>query len=152
MARLLALLLFLPWLMAQAGELPKAQNFQLDAKQLQPQQLLLVLASRHDCSYCSLIRNDFLYPMSQNPGYQKKLIIRELKIDENKKIIDFDGRPVAVKELARRYNASLTPTLMFLDKTGKQLTKNHVGITTPEFFGFYLDQSIEAALEHLAIQ
>ena len=55
----------------------------------------------------------------------------------------------APDELARRYGARLTPTVLFLDGRGRELTKPMIGINTVEFYGYYLDAAIDTARQHL---
>lgn len=130
---------------AQASSLPTAVNFQLDGEKLGDNRILLVMISQRDCSYCQLIHDDFLVPMHRGGKYQNKALFRELKIDSDSAIVDFDGQKIMPKQFAKRYQSTFTPTLLFLDKKGQALVTNMVGVNTPEFYGYYLDQSIDAA-------
>ena len=56
-----------------------------------------------------------------------------------------DGAEVPGNVLARQYGVGVTPTLLFLDSRGRELTARLRGINTPEFFGFYVDRGIERA-------
>lgn len=134
---------------AHASELPAAKNFFQDAQELTDNRILVVMISQRGCSYCELIHNDFLAPMHQGGFYQEKTVFRELKIDSNTAIIDFDGQQITPKLFASRYHSTLTPTLLFLDNTGNALVPNMVGINTPEFYGYYLDLSIDKAITQL---
>ncbi|WP_293267574.1 thioredoxin fold domain-containing protein [Neptunomonas sp.] len=133
----------------QAGELPAANNFLEDAKTQGKYQVSIVMISQRDCSYCELIHNDFLDPMYKGGHYAKKVLFREVMIDSNRVITDANGQDISPKRFARRYSANLTPTLLFLDRKGKTLVPNMVGVNTPEFYGYYLDQSIDKAIKVL---
>ncbi|BBB29206.1 thioredoxin family protein [Neptunomonas japonica] len=131
---------------AYAQGLPSANNFFEDAKQQGDNRVSIVMVSQRDCSYCELIHNDFLDPMYQGGRYKDKALFRELKIDSSGVITDFNGEEITIKRFAKRYHASLTPTLLFLDRKGQALVPNMVGVNTPEFYGYYLDQSIDKAI------
>ena len=45
--------------------------------------------------------------------------------------------------------AYVTPTILFVDHTGRQLAERMVGINTIEMYGGYLDQCIDTALMHI---
>lgn len=125
--------------------LPVAKDLQQDATALTSTQVLLVMVSQHGCSYCTLIKEDFLRPMLRNPKAQQAVMIRELKIDQTRPIIDFDGSQRSAAQVASRYSATLTPTILLLDDKGTLLAPKLVGISTPEFYGYYLDTAIESA-------
>jgi hypothetical protein len=73
-----------------------------------------------------------------------------LRIDSALPLRDFDGQSVAPDALASRYRTRLTPTVLFLDDRGRELTERIIGINTVDFYGYYLDAAIDAAGEHLA--
>lgn len=136
---------------AHASSLPGGNNFQLDGEILGDNRILVIMISQRDCSYCQLIHDDFLAPMHRGGLYQKKALIRELKIDSDSVILDFNGQQVTPKQFAKSYQATFTPTLLFLDGKGQALVPNMVGVNTPEFYGYYLDQSIDEAITRLKV-
>ncbi|SIS62165.1 thioredoxin family protein [Neptunomonas antarctica] len=136
---------------AHASDLPVTTSLLQDANALGSNRVLVVMLSQQDCSYCQLIRHDFLEPMHRGGLYQKKALFRELKTDSNQLITDFDGTQISPQSFARRYKATLIPTLLFLNNSGKAIVPNSVGISTPEFYGYYLDQSIDDAIAQLNI-
>lgn len=134
---------------AQASSLPAGINFKLDGEQLGDNRILLVMISQRDCSYCQLIHDDFLAPMHRGGKYQKRALFRELKIDSDNAILDFNGQTITPKQFAQSYHSTFTPTLLFLDNKGQALVANMIGVNTPEFYGYYLDQSIDEAISRL---
>jgi thioredoxin-related protein len=138
-----------PVSIAHASDLPVTTSLLQDAEALGNDRVLVVMLSQQDCSYCQLIRHDFLEPMHRGGFYQKKALFRELKTDSNELVTDFDGTQISPASFARRYKATLIPTLIFLNHTGKVMVPNSVGISTPEFYGYYLDQSIDDAITQL---
>lgn len=108
---------------------------------------ILLLVSQGACPYCDLLKQEILQPMVISGAYRDRVLIRELLIDEDDTLIDFDGQPVTGRSFAKRYLKRLfTPTLLFLDHEGRERTKRMIGITTPEMYGYYVDESIDKAI------
>jgi thioredoxin-related protein len=110
---------------------------------------ILLLISQQECPFCHQIKRDILRPMIKAGDHRGELLIRELFIDPGYKLKDFSGNPVSGKAFARRYGVRMTPTLLFLDPDGRELTEKMVGIQTPEMYFFYVDQSIRQAIDRL---
>jgi len=148
---LLALLLALaPLACATGPTVPLASDLAADGRLAAERRLpILLVVAASDCPYCVQLEEDFLKPMLISGDYDDRVIIRKIEIDQADLLRDFDGRLVTPSELADRYRASLTPTMLFLDPQGRELVERMVGLTTPDFFGGYLDQAIDAAREAL---
>ncbi len=116
-----------------------------DAKRLP----ILLMFSADYCSYCERLEEEFLKPMLRSGDYDDKVLIRKFKIDGFGTVRDFDGRQISVDAFTARYNVHVTPTVVFLDGSGAQLAPKRVGLSTPDFYGGYLDQSIDTALDVL---
>ncbi len=110
--------------------------------------ILLMFSASH-CTYCVRLEEEFLKPMLRSGDYDDKVLIRKIRIDSYGDIHDFDGQRISVEDFSDRYNVYVTPTVAFLDGSGKQLAPKRVGLSTPEFYGGYLDQAIELALDML---
>ena len=108
--------------------------------------LLLALSVEH-CPYCQQLESDFLRPMLLSGEYKDKIIIRKLSLELDTKIIDFEGESIDSKAFAKRYQAYMTPTIIFIDHNGKEVAEKIIGISTPQFFGAYIDIEVEKALE-----
>lgn len=125
-------------------------DFSQLAATLEEKRLPLVLMfSSEYCAYCVRVENDFLIPMQISGDYTRRAVIRKVKIDYGNTIRDFDGNEVDADEFAARYAISVTPTVLFLDAHGRQLAPRRVGLMTPDFYGGYLDESIDTALDML---
>ena len=62
---------------------------------------------------------------------------------------DFQDHSREAAELAADYGVKLTPTLLFLDARGHELTSRMVGINTLDMYSFYLDEAIAKAAKAL---
>ncbi len=142
-----------PTFAAEAGNpqvIAEAQDFSKLSRIIDEKRVPLVLMfSSEYCAYCVRLENDFLIPMQISGDYVERALIRKVKIDYGSEVVDFDGKHVDADEFAARYNISVTPTVVFLDSQGRQLAARQVGLTTPDFYGGYLDQSIATALDML---
>lgn len=125
-------------------------NFQKLSLEMQKYSLglLLMLHAEH-CPYCQLMENEILAPMVKSKEYDDRIVIRKLQIDEARDVINFEGNTVEPSDISDNYNATLTPTLVFLDYNGEEKAKQMVGINTVELFGAYLDQHIDELVENL---
>ncbi len=128
---------------------PLTTNLQADAALAQARGVpLLIMFSLDNCPYCMVVRDEFLDPMQRNSDYRSKVLMRVLKMDGDF-VTDFDGHRVPVDDLAVRYGASVAPTVVLLDYHGQMLAKRLLGITTPDFYGGYLDAAIDESLQRL---
>ena len=131
------------------GRVPVTTDLQADARLAQSRGVpLLLMFSLDDCPWCMVVREEFLDPMQRNPEYRGKVLMRILKMD-GAYVTGFDGRRVPVDDLAVRYGASVAPTVVLLDYRGRMLTERLLGVTTPDFYGGYLDAAIEQSLQRL---
>jgi thioredoxin-related protein len=130
--------------------LTPATSLQNDGKQSQSTgKPVLVFVSQKGCEFCRRLRKQVLYPLIRAGELEGKVILREVSLDFGFELRDFDGRAVAGREFADRYEVFVTPTLLFLDGQGESLVESLVGTPNLEFYGFYLNKKIEAATEAL---
>ena len=106
---------------------------------------IVLLVSRSDCSYCMVIKDEVLNPMMKSGEYDDHALIGELMLDAPAPLRWFDGEQGIRDELASRFEADVTPTLLFLGPDGAELAPRIRGINTPELFGFYVDRAIGTA-------
>ena len=128
-------------------ELTLATNITADSQKARRDgRVILLLVSQEECPFCMLIKQEILGPMIKNGDYAQQLLIRELMIDQGSEVLDFKGNIKSGSDLALQYGVGLTPTLLFLDADGKELTKRMIGIQTPEMFYYYVDESVQKAI------
>ena len=111
--------------------------------------LLLEFASTY-CEYCRLLEREVLNPTLLNRDYDSRVLMRKLLIDRGTRLGDFSGKDsISARQLAQRYKVSVTPTLLFVDGSGQELTERMVGVTTLDFYGGYLDLALDRARANL---
>jgi thioredoxin-related protein len=110
--------------------------------------VMVVMVSRESCPYCVKLKKQIFMPEVKHGELNSKWLLRELLIDGGNTHIDFNGKKIASVDYARSIKATLTPTVLFLDKQGHEVGKRIVGTGGAiDFYDFYLKRSINEALE-----
>jgi thioredoxin-related protein len=134
-------------------EIVNSHNLQADG-QLSEQQHkpLLIFFSMDGCTYCQFVEEEHLKPMLRNKQYRSEVIIRRVKTDSFEELTDFDGTKISSLDFSARYGAYVTPTIVFVDHTGKELSKRILGVQNTEFYGGELDQGLAISLRKIRKQ
>lgn len=106
---------------------------------------ILLAVTRTDCGYCATLKRQILEPMRLAGDDPERVLMRELDLDSPVSVVGFDGAPTTTMAIAEAYDAVFTPTVLIVGPNGAELAERIVGINTPDFYGWYLEQSIEAA-------
>ncbi len=127
-----------------------AADLREEARLARENDLLLVLEfSSQYCGYCRRLEELFLVPMQRNADYDRKILIRKVSLDMYETLVDFDGREQSTSEFASRYGVSLTPTLLFLNSEGVEMSEKLVGIWSEDYYGGFIDIRIDEARERM---
>ncbi len=127
-----------------------ATDLRDEAQLAREKNLVLVIEfSSEYCGYCRRLEELFLLPMQRNADYDTKILIRRVSLDMYETLVDFDGRSMSTSEFASRYGVSLTPTLLFLNSEGEEMSEKLVGIWSEDFYGGFIDNRIDEARERL---
>jgi thioredoxin-related protein len=130
--------------MIQVSDL-RAESLLAKEKEL----ILVIEFAAEDCGYCRKLEDLFLLPMQRNAEYGDKILLRTVSLSEFDSLIDFDGRSVTTAEFAAQYDVALTPTLVFLNADGVEMSEKLVGIWSEDFFGGFIDNRIDEARDKL---
>ncbi len=126
--------------------IPLASDFNALQQQMRHQSLPLLLAFRADyCGFCRKLETEHLEPMVRDGQYATRILIRRFDVGSDQTLTDFNGNKISAEAFAERYQASLTPTLLFLDAEGKEVAERLLGYNSPDFYGAYLEQAISTA-------
>ncbi len=135
---------------AHAQNLPLARDLAADAREVRSERVpVLLFFDRFDCPYCERALREFLVPMAGGEDWRDKAIYRQVEIDQALPLVDFAGGSTTHRAFARRHKIDLTPTIYLVDAAGTPLGKPLVGLTTPDFYGAYLEDAIHAATSRL---
>ncbi len=110
---------------------------------------ILLVFSASDCSFCELLENEILKPMILSGDYYDRVIIRKVVMDDDSTLRDFNGETISMEDFSDHYDIFVTPTMLFLDPAGLELSERLLGINTVEMFGGRVDRAIELSLEKL---
>ncbi len=121
-----------------------------EARLAREKNLILVLEfSNDDCPFCRKLEDLFLVPMQRSAEYEDKILIRSVSLDSFETLVDFKGQSLSTSEFASRYDVSLTPTLVFLNADGVEMSDKLVGIWSEDYYGGFIDNRIDAARDKL---
>ena len=136
-----------------AAGIPLARDLMLAGRQAERACVPLLLEfSADDCHFCALLEEEVLNPTLLDRDYEQRVLMRKLILDRGTKLRNFSGKSINASDLANQYKVFVTPTLLFVDRQGKELAERMVGVTTLEFYGGYLDQALDAARDKLQKQ
>ena len=127
----------------QHQDIIKVSNLQTDGDyQKQNNAVILLYVSAPECPYCKKLEKEVLTPLTKSNDYTDKVILREITWRSSESIINFKGQADTPRNLLKSYDIKVTPTLLFLDAYGKELSPSIVGYSSNEFFWYYLDAAI----------
>lgn len=109
---------------------------------------VVVMVDQEDCPYCRQVESEFFAAIFAGGEYENRVIFGKISIDAGEMISSTQGL-ISTRDFLRGYDAGFTPTILFLDADKNQLTEKIVGLTTPDFYGFYLENAIRAAIKKL---
>lgn len=132
-----------------ADGLPPVKDFRIEAKESSSKQApVLVLFMTPSCPYCKHALKEYLLPMQRNPDYDSKVILRQVDISSNKKLLDFNGKNSTQKKFAQNRNIMAVPTVVFFDNKGQELSRIE-GLLNADFYQASLDNSINESQEKI---
>jgi len=134
-------------LFAAGVEIPPVNNLSETGRFSQQQGIpVIVFVSRDACPYCRTLRNAILGPMLAADKFEHSAILVEVSLDRVDPFTGFENRQMTARAFGQSYRAEITPTLLFLDSEGREIGKRIIGISNLEFYGHYLQKSIDEAL------
>jgi len=132
-----------------AGPIQEVVNLASESQQaISQDKVYLLYISRLACPYCARLEKSVLLPMLNNGDYDGQVELREISW-EGGQVTGFDGRAHRSIEIINDYDVVGTPTLLFLDNNGEELTSRLVGYHSEDFYWYYFDEAIESARRKL---
>lgn len=127
-----------------ATDLPAAQDLRTDTdRAARAGGPLIVIYSRKDCKYCETVKRDYLKPLTTNPRYRDKVVIRQINQDSDAQLVDFRGETTTHARFAASEKIKLVPVVAFYGPQGTRLTDSIVGARLPDFYPGYLEDAVE---------
>ncbi len=148
--------LILAWLPAGLGAAPHgiapARDLALDAADMRARGfVMLVLYSQDGCRWCERAKAEVLLPLLNEPATRRRVMLREIALDEDTVLTDFAGRRTTHRRFAVSEGARLTPTLIVYGPDGKRLAEPIVGFRLADFYAEYVNRAIKEGLARLGL-
>lgn len=106
---------------------------------------ILLAFTRERCVYCERAKRDH-WPALQAGRLRRQVIFREVDVEGETPLRDFDGKTVTAAGLARRYGIERVPTVVVVDSRGRVLSAPIVGLPSEDFYPLYLERAVEQGL------
>lgn len=150
------MLVALPWVaglvaagssVAAERELPAPASL-ADAlrEALAKKQPLLVMASLVGCPYCKIVRENYLLGELSSGQPVVQIDMRSQRV-----LTGFDGRPTNHHAWLQSWQVDAAPTVLFFGPGGREVAERLRGISSPDFYGAYLQQRLEQARAALRV-
>ena len=140
------------WPLAQADVLPNILDFRVEASlSKQKKTPILVLFKSDYCPYCITLLDEFLLPMQRKREYDSQVILRQIEITKQTKLLDFNGKATTGIDFANQHKVWAIPTVMLFDSNGQELTRI-TGLLTIDFYLAYLNTAIEESQAKIKAQ
>lgn len=133
------------------GHFKELQNLQQLAQTSKQTGLpILLMFGAEWCEFCTELIEQVLEPMAMGQNYDGKvLLMRHVGVDQHDKIPGFDGELIEKSKWAYQLNADLTPTVLFLDSSGKEVAPRIVGITNTHLYAGIIHRNLNIAYKNM---
>jgi hypothetical protein len=134
------------WPAGAAPLLPRAESLlaELD-RALASRKPLVLMVSLEGCPYCKLARESYLVPLLES-GQP----VVQVEVDKAIPLLDLRGRASTHARVAQELGIRLAPTVLFLGRGGAEVAPRLVGVGSPDFYGAYLQDRVDAASRAVA--
>lgn len=114
--------------------------------------IILLEVSASYCDYCDLLEEEFIKPMLRNDDYTGNVLIRKIDLDSYYTMSDFSGDKTTPDKFTRHLKVQLTPTLLFFDGNGNEISQRILGINSLDLYGGYIDDALKTGLQKIKSQ
>jgi thioredoxin-related protein len=128
--------------------LPVATDLKRDgAKANAERKPILLFFNLQGCHFCRYSLRTAVVPMFRDPAFRDAMEFRQITIDDDKSLIDFDGKKISTIAFANTRKGTFTPTVMLVDGDGKLLGDAIVGIANGDYHAGYVEALAKGAIE-----
>lgn len=110
---------------------------------------VVVMVDQEDCPYCRRVEGEFFAALLAGGELEDKVVFGKISIDSGETIVDQMGDSVSTRDFLAELNTNFTPTVLFLDSKKNELAEKMIGLMTPDYYSFYLEQAIRKAIDKL---
>lgn len=103
----------------------------------------VVMVTQPGCSFCVRLESEILQPLRASGEFQDQVRFTTIDIGAPAPLTDFDGSQTTTTTFANRYKGFGTPTLLFLDSTGRVLSPAKFGVPdVVDFYAYEIEKTI----------
>jgi thioredoxin-related protein len=106
---------------------------------------IVILFSLPGCSYCEVVRRNYLAPLLQDGEPGKRPLVRETDMSSHGPLQGFAGEAGSGSALAKQYGIRVAPSVLVLDGRGTQIAPVLEGGDVAGMYGAYLDDRLATA-------
>jgi len=106
---------------------------------------LVVLVNLQGCPYCKLVRESYLVPL-RDSGQP----VIQIELERSIALADLRGRASTHAQIVHAFGIRFAPTVLFLGRAGAEAAPRLAGIASPDFYGAYLQERVDAANRSVA--
>ena len=114
--------------------------------------IILLEVSASYCEYCDMLEEEFIKPMLRNDDYTGDVLIRKIDMDSYYNISNFSGDNTTPDKFTKHLNVRLTPTILFFDGNGNEVSQRILGINSIDLYGGYLDDALKTGLQKIRLR
>lgn len=123
--------------------LPPAANLAVDGVSLgESGGTVVVLFTIDDCRYCETVKRRYLEPLTRDPRWQGRVLVREINASHTTPLKDFDGAATNHARFAARQGVQFYPTVRFYGADGSRRAPDIVGQVIDDFYWAYLREAV----------
>ncbi len=128
--------------------LPVATNLKADGEKANAaKKPILLLFNLGACHYCRYSLRTTIIPMFRDAGWRDAMEFRQITVDDDTSLIDFDGKKITTIAFAKARKGEFTPTIMVVDGDGKSLGDAVIGIANQDFYSVYVEALAKKGVE-----
>lgn len=110
---------------------------------------IVIMVDQNHCPFCRRVESEFFAALFAGGEYEGRALFGKISIDAGENIV-VNGQQQSTRQFLREFEAGFTPTILFLDWRKQELHEGMVGMLTPDYYIYYLEQGIQAAIAELA--
>jgi thioredoxin-related protein len=128
--------------------LPVATNLKTDGEKANvAKKPILLFFNLGGCHYCRYSLRTTIIPMFRDAAWRNAMEFRQITVDDDTSLIDFDGKKVTTIAFAKARKGEFTPTIMVVDGDGKSLGDPVIGIANQDFYSVYVEALAKKGVE-----
>jgi hypothetical protein len=122
--------------------LPSARSLRESLRlALSRQQPLVVMVSLPGCSFCKIVRENYLFPLHQRGDIQ----VVQVDMRSTAVVEDTAGKLFTQDGLVRGWGIKIAPTLLFFGPQGVEVSERLKGMPSADYYGAILEERLATA-------